>query len=107
MSDTRPTPSQPRGASPPPPAPSAQQTPLHSRFADDPVMRDILGPFVAELPTRVSEIRACWDRRDLDGLARHAHRLRGTADGYGFPEVARAADRLETSLRSIVDEGAA
>jgi HPt (histidine-containing phosphotransfer) domain-containing protein len=78
-----------------------------SEFADDPDMREIVRVFVGDMPAKVREVRACWERGDLDRLMRLAHQLKGAAAGYGFPNISDAATSLEASLRTIVGRGEA
>lgn len=83
-----------------------QQTPAtRSIFADDPEMVDIIEMFVREMPERIAEFRACWEKRELDRLTRLAHQLKGAGGGYGYPALGDAAGKLERTLKELVEEG--
>lgn len=84
-----------------------ERTPAtRSLFADDPEMVEIIEMFVREMPERIAEFRACWDRRELDRLTRLAHQLKGAGGGYGYPALGDAAGKLEHTLKQLVEEGA-
>lgn len=89
-------------------APDADRTstlpPLHSSFAEDPDLKDLVVLFVDELDGRIASIQRAFDDRDLAELCRIAHQLKGSAGGYGFDPIGDAAGRLEYELRG--DEAA-
>jgi HPt (histidine-containing phosphotransfer) domain-containing protein len=86
---------------------SRERTPAtRSIFADDPEMVDIIEMFVSEMPQRIAEFRDCWERRELDRLARLAHQLKGAGGGYGYPALGEAAGKLEQTLKQLVEDGA-
>lgn len=66
----------------------------------DPELRDIVEEFVRELDTRLTELRAAFDRLDWDQLTILAHRLKGAGGSYGFPEISRLCAELERSFRA-------
>ena len=74
--------------------------PLFSTFAGDPEFAEILGPFVAELPERISSLQAALAASDLESLAMLAHRLKGAAGGYGYPTITDAAKDVEQSAKT-------
>jgi HPt (histidine-containing phosphotransfer) domain-containing protein len=78
---------------------------LRSLFEDDPEMTEILGVFVQEMPGRIADFRACWEGKELDRLTRLAHQLKGAGGGYGYPALGEAADRLEKTLKQLVEQG--
>lgn len=55
--------------------------------------------FVEELDEDVGAMRTALAERDLDRLSTLAHRLKGAAGSYGFPEITRQAALLEAALR--------
>ncbi|MCB9683605.1 MAG: response regulator [Alphaproteobacteria bacterium] len=61
----------------------------------DAMLRD----FLATASELVEEIATCVARRDTEGVARCAHRLRGSASMYGAPEVTRLAAAMEDAVR--------
>jgi len=72
-------------------------SPLQSRFANDPEMREIVALFVAEAPDRLREVQAAAADGDWKRLRTLAHQIKGAAGGYGFPEISFAAGDLETA----------
>ena len=74
--------------------------PIHSRFASDPEMREIVALFVAELPARLGELHKAWRTGDLDRIRIMAHQLKGAGGGYGFPELSTLAGELEAAIRT-------
>ncbi len=66
---------------------------------NDPEFAELIEYFRGELPDRVRSLEDCAAQRDLDGLQRLAHQLKGAAPGFGFPSVGRAARELEERLR--------
>jgi signal transduction histidine kinase/CheY-like chemotaxis protein/HPt (histidine-containing phosphotransfer) domain-containing protein len=83
-----------------PPAPLAETAPLlHSSFAADPEMVEIIVRFVASLPERVAAIRAAARGAEPDVLLRLVHQLKGAAGGYGFGEIGVRAFDVEEALR--------
>lgn len=74
--------------------------PIHSRFASDPEMREIVALFVAELPARIGELHAAWRTGDLDRIRIMAHQLKGAGGGYGFPDLSTLAGELEAAIRA-------
>lgn len=45
-------------------------------------------------------IAAALEAMDLERLTHASHHLAGSAGIFGFPEISRAAERLETSIRN-------
>jgi CheY-like chemotaxis protein/HPt (histidine-containing phosphotransfer) domain-containing protein len=90
------------------PATEADEVPavLCSTLAADPEVRVLVETFIGRLPLRIDAIQASLARRDLPALASHAHQLKGTAGGYGFPALSDAAATLEASakMRRPLDE---
>jgi HPt (histidine-containing phosphotransfer) domain-containing protein len=80
--------------------------PLHSTFADDPDMSDLIELFVQEMPQRVDALRQAIARRDIDTIVRLSHQLKGAAGGYGFDVITDVAREVERQAR-VVDDVAA
>ncbi len=57
--------------------------------------RELLGDFVEELPARLQTIEDTFARKDLVGLSRAAHNLKGIAASLGASELSQYAQRLD------------
>lgn len=66
---------------------------------NDPEFAELIDYFKGELPSRVRSLESCAAERDLEGLQRLAHQLKGAAPGFGFSDVGEAARKVEESLR--------
>jgi signal transduction histidine kinase/CheY-like chemotaxis protein/HPt (histidine-containing phosphotransfer) domain-containing protein len=78
---------------------ASDDAPLLSHLAGHAELEDLLVEFVQDLPNRVTAMQTALDTGALDELAVHAHRLKGTAGGYGFPPITEAARTLEAALK--------
>jgi len=76
-------------------------------------LREIQREFLHGLPARARDMAALWtqivasagDRDHLEALHRHAHTMAGEGATFGFQWVAQAAQALEETLRTSLDEG--
>ncbi|MDQ2077659.1 ATP-binding protein [Marinimicrobium sp. ABcell2] len=73
------------------------EKPIHSTYASDPEMQELVEGFVERLPAFVQDIQAAYDGGDTDALRRLAHQLKGSAGGYGFLPVSQVAATLEAA----------
>jgi HPt (histidine-containing phosphotransfer) domain-containing protein len=72
--------------------------PVHSSYATDPDMLEIVREFALELPGRADTLdRLLADGRHAE-LAVLAHQLKGAGAGYGYPQVSELAGALERAL---------
>ena len=76
-----------------------EMRPLRSIYADDEVIADIIPAFVHNMPRYISDLRASVARGDWQGGARICHDLKGTAGGYGFPQIGQVAQNIEQELK--------
>jgi HPt (histidine-containing phosphotransfer) domain-containing protein len=74
--------------------------PLYSEMRNDPDMADLVELFTSEMPERLKQLGKAWDDSDMTTVHRLAHQLRGSAAGYGFPELGKAAGALEDAIKS-------
>ena len=74
-------------------------SPLKSLFADDEIIADILPAFVQNMPRYVSTLRDSVERRDWVASAKICHDLKGTAGGYGYPQIGQVAQKLEEEIK--------
>lgn len=76
------------------------EEPLHSTLAGgDPDMIPLLTDFIEGLPARVADITSAANNQDNDKLSSLAHKLKGSAGMYGFPELSLTAGRLEGAAK--------
>ena len=80
--------------------PQSINAPIVSQLANHPDMAELIDLFVSELPSRVDSVAQAWQSKELTGLRRLAHQLKGSCAGYGFPVLGDAAGKLEKSLDS-------
>jgi HPt (histidine-containing phosphotransfer) domain-containing protein len=73
------------------------QTPIHSTFADDETMAELVEMFVDDLPDRIETIQGALGSADIELLHRTAHQLKGAFGSYGFHELTEPARKLEQS----------
>lgn len=73
------------------------RNPVYSDYAGDPEFAELLRTFFKALPTLSRELQALVAARRIDDLRMHAHHLKGTGGGYGFPQLTAAATALEAA----------
>jgi CheY-like chemotaxis protein/HPt (histidine-containing phosphotransfer) domain-containing protein len=74
--------------------------PLLSRMVGRPELFPLLVRFVERLPERARAMEESFDQGNLSELIAEAHRLKGTAGGYGFPSLTEAAANLEATAKA-------
>ncbi len=77
--------------------------PLHSEYADDPDMQELVEMFVSELPERAKAIEDAVKQADIANLTRLSHQLKGAAGGYGFTPITDAAAVVESLAKAEKD----
>ena len=75
--------------------------PVYSSFRNDPDYAELLSMYVDELSAKPAAFLEPGRDRDFDGVRREAHKLKGSAGGYGFHELSTLAGRLEESCKSV------
>lgn len=78
-------------------------SPLRSTYADDQAIAEILPLFLNNVPKYVSDLEARIEHQDWAGAARICHDLKGTAGGYGYPDIGAATLMLEGELKGTHD----
>jgi signal transduction histidine kinase/DNA-binding response OmpR family regulator len=66
-------------------------------------LMELVRTFVEDLAQDMSSMRAALAAQDIERLSMLAHRLKGAAGSYGFPEITRQAAQLEGALGSGLD----
>ncbi len=69
-------------------------------LAEDAGLRDIVKEFVDHLTVRINELRQAHEKLDWDALTTLAHRLKGAAGSYGYPDISTLCAEMEQKLRS-------
>ncbi|HET9237065.1 MAG TPA: ATP-binding protein [Oligoflexus sp.] len=77
------------------PAPSADKTEPQPAPQSQEGFRELRARFCERLAARLERLNGAWTRQDSLELRRESHSLVGTADQYGFHELAAAARQLE------------
>lgn len=83
---------------------STTQSPIYSDMASDPDLAELVEIFVGELPERWGRVEACVAERDMVGLGRVAHQLKGAAGSYGFHCITDAAAGVEHGVKKNLPE---
>jgi HPt (histidine-containing phosphotransfer) domain-containing protein len=71
---------------------------LHSTYAHEPEMAEVLALYVAQLPGQVRQLHALLNSQRLGELRRLVHQIKGSAGGYGFMCITDAAASAEWLL---------
>jgi len=64
---------------------------------DEEMFHELLADFVTELPRKIENMEKYLDERDMDGLSRSAHNLKGVSSNLGVLQLSQHAGRLENS----------
>ncbi len=78
---------------------ASHDEPLLSIYANDSAVADILPLFVSNVPKYLGNLEAHIGSSDWAMAARVCHDLKGTAGGYGYPDIGGVAKRLETEVK--------
>jgi len=71
--------------------------PIYSTLRNRPAFAALVRDFAAALPGLAADLAQALGAEDLGTTRTLAHRLKGSAAGYGFPEIARVASEIEAS----------
>ena len=80
-----------------------RDVPLRSTYADDEAIAEILPVFINNMPRYLTDLDTKLGAGDWVGAARVCHDLKGTAGGYGYPDIGRAASQLEAEIKGDKD----
>ena len=61
---------------------------------------ELLGDFIQELPEKLNAMENYFTVKNMDGLSRAAHNLKGVAANLGILQLSEYADRLDTESSS-------
>ncbi len=73
--------------------------PLISVYASDEAIAGILSVFINNIPKYLDKLSAAIDTEDWAQAARVCHDLKGTAGGYGYPDIGRVAQQMEMQVK--------
>ncbi len=85
---------------------SCKSGPLLSQLRNIEDLQPLITDFVKSLKRRIEEMKQPALASDWKKAAHAAHKLKGAAGGYGFPEITVAAARIESCLLEIGSKGA-
>ena len=74
--------------------------PLRSTLCKGQRYDRIIAAFVADLPGMAADVERLANDGDLERVVKLAHRLKGSAGGYGFAPIMDAAAALEHHARA-------
>ncbi len=74
---------------------------IESTLANDPEMAELVAYFCGELGKRVARLEEAVAAGDLATLQTISHQLKGSAPGFGFPDVGRCAGDVESLIRGV------
>lgn len=77
--------------------------PIISELAGHADMAELVQEYVQGLPDKVTKLRSLLAAGDIESLACLAHKLKGSAGGYGFPMITEEAARLEKTAKANKD----
>lgn len=66
-----------------------------AQMLEDPLFRDLIDDFIAEMPERIARLRSAAAGGDVETIRHLAHQLKGAGGGYGFDNISLSAARVE------------
>jgi len=76
------------------------EVPIISTFGTDPVLSELVGMYVAEMPDRIAVLEKAFAGGDRERLRTCAHQIKGAAGSYGFDCLTQSAAALESVVRA-------
>ncbi len=80
---------------------------VYSSWQHDPDYADLLPLFVEELPAMRRTLLEFAKVCDFENVKREAHKLRGSAGGYGYLELSELAGQLEDTCKTAARDSTA
>lgn len=80
---------------------------VHSSWQNDPDYADLLPLFVDELPSLRRTLLEFAKVCDFENVKREAHKLRGSAGGYGYHGLSQLAGQLEDTCKTSARDATA
>jgi HPt (histidine-containing phosphotransfer) domain-containing protein len=63
-------------------------------------LREVVEEFVRGLQVRIAELKQAHEHMDWDHLVTLAHRLKGAAGSYGYPDISQLCAEMERRFRA-------
>lgn len=82
------------------PTPNKADRLISQLLVEDADLRDVVEEFVAGLQVRVHELREAHAQLDWEQLVTLAHRLKGAAGSYGYPDISQLCADMERKFRA-------
>ena len=74
--------------------------PLLSEYADDPEMAELIDEFRMALADLSDQLEEALGAIDFNVIYRIAHQLKGSAGGYGYPQISQVAGLLDAACEA-------
>jgi len=71
--------------------------------ADDGITEALRGQYIGLLPARLEELESAYAANNRSQVKSLMHQFKGSAGGYGFPEIGAIAADIEASLKIDID----
>lgn len=81
--------------------------PLLSIHEGNPSLQPLIARFIASIGDRLIELRDGIVKEDRDAVKRAAHKFRGSASTFGFPQVSASIRRVEDTFLQIPNNASA
>jgi len=63
----------------------------------DAVLQSLRNYYAAALPDKIGNLRELWVQQNAEELQKAAHKLKGSGESYGFPEISSICAQIETA----------
>ena len=63
----------------------------------DSVLQSLRDSYAQSLPEKVEHLRELWKQHNAEELQKAAHKMKGSGESYGFPEVSSICGQLESA----------
>jgi len=63
----------------------------------DSVLQSLRSSYAAALPEKIAHLRELWAQQNAEELRKVAHKLKGSGESYGFPDVSSICALIESA----------
>lgn len=81
-----------------------EDTPIYSKYHDDPRVKPVLPNFLKGLDDRILKLKQAIETEDWNKVNNTAHSFKGTALNYGYPSIAECVSEIEEESRNGRDK---